>query len=101
MPPPVRFLSGFAAFAAIVKLASAGSCVHDPINTIPYCQSTDSITYDNIGFAGTYNNVVKMDSDSCTCQMEPKSFSGKLAPLSEEVCILYASTFYQSSVNNW
>lgn len=87
MPLSARFLSGLAAFAAIAKLASAGSCAHEPINSIPYCHSTDSITYDNIGFAGNYDDVVDMNSDTCTCKMAPKSFSGKLAPLNEEVCI--------------
>lgn len=88
MPLSARFLSGLAAFAAIAKLASA-DCSHNPINSIPYCQSTDSITYDNIGFSGSYQDVVNMDSDACTCQMAPKAFAGELAPLSEEVCVLY------------
>lgn len=86
MPISARFLSGLAAFAAIARLASAESCVHNPINSIPYCQSTDSITYDNIGFSGSYQDVVKMDSTACTCDLAPKSFSGSLAPLNDEVC---------------
>lgn len=93
MPISARFLSGFAAFAAIIKLASAGACVHDPINSIPYCQSTDSITYDNIGFSGSYQDVINMDSDACTCDFAPKSFSGNLAPLTDEVCISAAIDF--------
>lgn len=89
MPLSARFLSGLAAFAAIAKLSSAEKCTHDPINSIQYCHSAESITYSNIGGSGKYMDVVNMDSDACTCEMAPRSFSGKLAPLSEEVCISY------------
>ena len=50
-----------------------------------YCDQTDAITYNNIGFSGTYNQITSMDSSSCQCSSSPTSFSGGLAPLNDEV----------------
>ena len=50
-----------------------------------YCGQTSAITYHNVGFSGTYNQITGMDSTSCQCSSNPMSFSGGLAPLNKEV----------------
>jgi hypothetical protein len=50
-----------------------------------YCNPTDAVSFNNVGFAGSYNEITAMDSTGCTCASVPKSFSGGLAPLNEEV----------------
>ena len=50
-----------------------------------YCAQTNAITYNNVGFSGTYNQITSMDSSSCQCSSNPTSFSGGLAPLNDEV----------------
>lgn len=87
MPRSNTFLSGLAAFAALAQLAFATNCQHQPINYIPYCQETTAISYTNIEDSGTYQDVTSYDSDSCTCAFTPKTFSGGLAPLDEELSI--------------
>jgi len=52
-----------------------------------YCAQVDAIAYNNVGFAGTYNQITNMDSSSCQCSSQPVSFSGPLAPLNEEVFV--------------
>jgi hypothetical protein len=50
-----------------------------------YCDQVNAITYNNVGFAGTYNQITSMDNTTCACSSSPVSFSGPLAPLNEEV----------------
>jgi hypothetical protein len=50
-----------------------------------YCDQTDAITYKNVGFSGTYDQVTSMDTSPCLCSSNPTSFSGGLAPLNDEV----------------
>ncbi|KAL7271057.1 target of Sbf [Rhizina undulata] len=86
MPISSNLIVGsIAALSAFSGLASA-TC-NTVINSIPYCNEVDSITYSNIGFTGTYNDVVGMDSDSCTCSWSSTSFSGPMAPLDEELSL--------------
>jgi len=49
-----------------------------------YCQAVQAIQYSNVGTAGSYNQVTAMSSDG-SCSSTPKSFSGPLSPLDEEV----------------
>ncbi|KAF7902776.1 hypothetical protein EAF00_002679 [Botryotinia globosa] len=49
-----------------------------------YCNPVDAILYSNVGAPGTYNQVTDMSSDGI-CSSTPKSFSGPLSPLDEEV----------------
>jgi hypothetical protein len=78
--------------ASLVVLgALAGSAVANPgcktINSIAYCEAVDHITYSNIRDTGSYDDVVNMDSKTCACDTKPKSYSGNLAPLDEQVNI--------------
>ena len=50
-----------------------------------YCSQVNAITYNNVGFSGTYNEITGMDSTTCQCSSEPQAFTGGLAPLNEEV----------------
>jgi Cell wall protein YJL171C/Tos1, N-terminal len=50
-----------------------------------YCAQTNAISFNNVGFAGSYNQVTNMDSVSCACSSTPVGFSGPLAPLNNEV----------------
>ncbi|KAF4636863.1 hypothetical protein G7Y89_g1231 [Cudoniella acicularis] len=49
-----------------------------------YCQPVEAIKYSNVGSPGTYNQITNMGTDG-SCSSTPKSFSGPLAPLDEEV----------------
>ncbi|TGO78427.1 hypothetical protein BELL_0067g00230 [Botrytis elliptica] len=49
-----------------------------------FCNPVDAILYSNVGAPGTYNQVTDMSSDGI-CSSTPKSFSGPLSPLDEEV----------------
>ncbi|KAF8469644.1 putative TOS1-like glycosyl hydrolase-domain-containing protein [Kalaharituber pfeilii] len=73
------FLGSVAALASL-GFASA-SC--RTINGLGYCNSVKQIKYDNLGYSGTYQDVVGIDLDSCSCTYAPKAFSGPLAPLNE------------------
>jgi Glycine-rich protein domain (DUF2403) len=50
-----------------------------------YCDQVNAITYNNVGFAGSFNQITSMDNTSCECSSSPVDFSGPLAPLNEEV----------------
>lgn len=50
-----------------------------------YCSAVSQLQYTNVGAAGSYNEVTYMGIDG-TCLTSPKSFSGPLSPLDEEVC---------------
>ncbi|CAD6442185.1 96f09121-de62-402b-b8d4-8d082bf913ba [Sclerotinia trifoliorum] len=49
-----------------------------------YCNPVDAILYSNVGSPGTYNQVTDMASNGI-CSSTPKSFSGPISPLDEEV----------------
>jgi len=49
-----------------------------------FCQAVKGIQYTNVGTPGSYNQVVYMGEDG-TCSSRPKSFSGSMSPLDEEV----------------
>lgn len=69
---------------ALVAAAAAG-CTFTDGNY--YCSQTSKITYQNVGFQGSYQDVVSMDEGLATCQQQPYSFSGLLAPLDEELLV--------------
>lgn len=68
-----------------VAAAASSSCTEILGNY--YCDETSQITYANVGFDGSYNDVTSFDSSSCTCGSEKVSFSGSLAPLNEELSV--------------
>ncbi len=49
-----------------------------------YCAAVKAIQYKGIGTPGTYQQITEMREDG-TCSSVPKSFSGPLSPLDEEV----------------
>lgn len=69
----------------MVSTASAWCDLSDDGNY--YCGSTKKVSYANVGFSGSYDLVTKMDSSSGSCSSEPKSFSGKLSPLDEDLSL--------------
>jgi hypothetical protein len=81
-------MTNFAKLTGFVMLAVAGSvsatCTNI-VDSIPYCNEVPSITYDNVGFSGSYQAVSYMNSETCECKFTPKPFSGPLAPLDEEL----------------
>lgn len=83
-------MTNFAKLTGFVMLAVAGSvsatCTNI-VDSIPYCNEVPSITYDNVGFSGTYQAVSYMNSETCECKFTPKPFSGPLAPLNEELSL--------------
>lgn len=52
-----------------------------------YCASVNAVQYTNIGFSGSYENVISMDESTCQCEQESYSFSGTLSPLDEELSV--------------
>lgn len=82
---PVKFSS--AVISAFLSFAYASGCQQIAGNT--YCNEVSEVTYQNIGFAGSYNAITGMDSSSCTCSSAVKAFSGPLAPLNEELSISF------------
>lgn len=83
-------MSNFAKLLGFVMLAVAGgvsaTCTNI-VDSIPYCDEVSQITYDNVGFSGTYQAVSYMNSETCECKFTPKSFGGGLAPLDEELSL--------------
>lgn len=49
-----------------------------------YCTAVKAIRYENVGNPGTYGQIVEM-SPAGVCSSVPKTFSGPLSPLNEEV----------------
>ena len=78
----------FAVVAVLRALAfvNADFCAkgHVEIQGNWFCQPVDAITYSNVGTPGTYQDIIDMSSDG-TCSSIPKSFTGPIAPLDEEV----------------
>jgi len=85
-------LSGTAALASF-GFASA-SCNGPVIGGISYCNSVEQITYNDLGYSGTYKDVSGWDSNSCTCSYQSKSFSGPLAPLNEGLSLHFRGPQY-------
>lgn len=81
MAPVKSVILGSAAALISFGLASATSCSGPVINSISYCNPVDQIKYDNIVSSGSYNDVIGMDLDSCTCSYAPKPVTG--SPLDE------------------
>ena len=50
-----------------------------------YCQPVQHIMYQNVDVSGHYNEVTMMDQKTGACEMEPRKFSGPLAPFNEPV----------------
>lgn len=51
------------------------------------CATVDAISYENIGFSGTYNRITSMNNETCACTSTPYSFSGPMAPLDHGLSI--------------
>lgn len=51
-----------------------------------YCSATKKVTYDGVGYSGSYPDVTAMNDDG-SCDTTPKSFSGNLSPLNEELSL--------------
>lgn len=84
MIPSVKsVILGTAAALGSFGLATATSCSGPVINSISYCNPVDQISYSDLGYSGTYQDVTGMDLGACTCSYAPKAFSGPLAPLNE------------------
>jgi hypothetical protein len=70
--------------------------------------STKKVSYQGVGYSGSYKDVTAMDEDSGSCSQETKTFSGKLAPLDEELSahfrgplkLLQFGVYYPSSGSN-
>lgn len=82
-------LSSVLVNVALLGFAAAQNC--KVLNNLHYCDEVEAITYANIGAAGTYQDVIGYDGDSCSCPRAPKNFSGPLAPLDEQVRNFYIS----------
>lgn len=52
-----------------------------------YCAQTSKWIYNNVGFAGSYNDVTSMDESTGTCSSSPLSFSGTLSPFDQELSV--------------
>ncbi|KAM7208089.1 target of Sbf [Naviculisporaceae sp. PSN 640] len=48
-----------------------------------YCKPVSLITYENVGRAGTYQEVVNMDQQTGECQFAERDIRGPLAPFNE------------------
>lgn len=73
------------ALSVNADLCSVGS---EEIGGNWYCQAVTAITYTGLGGSGSYNKVTDMDSTTGACSSEAQGYSGSIAPLDEEVCIL-------------
>ncbi|KAI0460814.1 hypothetical protein LJB42_001549 [Komagataella kurtzmanii] len=52
-----------------------------------YCNKVSGISYQGIGYSGSYGDVVSMDESSCKCVQQDVQVSGELAPLDEELSV--------------
>lgn len=72
----------FSALASLV-VASSGCQV---VNGNTFCKEVKQMMYENIVAESlSYQDVVEMDSNGCKCEKQPKTYSGSLAPLDEQV----------------
>ncbi|ODQ64660.1 hypothetical protein NADFUDRAFT_83577 [Nadsonia fulvescens var. elongata DSM 6958] len=51
-----------------------------------YCSEIQAVTYENIGFSGSYQEVTAMNADG-SCNFDSKSFSGTNAPLDQDLSV--------------
>ncbi|KAK9379307.1 putative TOS1-like glycosyl hydrolase-domain-containing protein [Kockiozyma suomiensis] len=79
----MRFLSSAIALATTAALVAADSCTQ--ISGNYYCNAATAIEYENVGFSGSYTDVTSMDD--CSCSTETRSFSGSLAPFSDDLSV--------------
>jgi hypothetical protein len=70
---------------------SASACADISGNS--YCNPVEGIEYDNVGNAGSYNQIIDMPPDG-HCKSKPRSFSGPISPLDEEVSVHFRGRFY-------
>ncbi|KAK9365644.1 putative TOS1-like glycosyl hydrolase-domain-containing protein [Lipomyces kononenkoae] len=63
--------------------AAAAACTQLGGNT--YCDPVSALSFDNVGFSGSYDEVTSMDN--CNCQKTSASFSGPLAPMNEDISL--------------
>lgn len=74
-----------AAFSVFVSLAAASSGCQ-VVNGNTFCKEVKQMMYENIVAESlSYQDVIKMDSNGCKCEKQPKAYSGSLAPLDEQV----------------
>jgi hypothetical protein len=80
-----------AILAAVVAGVAAQDCDQDVLGNY-YCEKVEKVVYTNVkaNSPGSYNRVTDM-SDAGSCSSEPKSFSGPMKPLDEEVSSLIHS----------
>ncbi|KAM9889457.1 hypothetical protein OXX79_012143, partial [Metschnikowia pulcherrima] len=71
--------------SAMAGLVSANSCTD--ANGYYYCDETSKFIYKNVGFSGSYSNVVSMNEDNTAVSYATSSFSGPLAPFDEELSV--------------
>ncbi|CDR42350.1 CYFA0S09e01750g1_1 [Cyberlindnera fabianii] len=69
---------------ALTSTVSAG-CSYEGGNY--FCSEVSAVTYQNVGYSGTYKDVTNMDESSCQCTQESVSFSGTNSPLDEELSV--------------
>ncbi|KAF5092537.1 hypothetical protein D0Z00_004535 [Geotrichum galactomycetum] len=77
------------ALTASAGLVSAGGADSSCTNIIGnyYCNEVSQVKYTNIGFQGSYNEVVSFDTNTCSCSSKPVTFSGTLAPFDQELSV--------------
>ncbi|KAK9234849.1 putative TOS1-like glycosyl hydrolase-domain-containing protein [Lipomyces kononenkoae] len=76
-------LSTIALTLAVATSLVAADCTQLGGNT--YCNSVEAVAFENVGFSGSYNEVTSMAD--CSCQMQPASFSGALAPMNQDISL--------------
>lgn len=65
--------------------STQAGCTNDGGNY--YCSETSNIVYNNVGYSGSYKDVTSMNEDTGECSQKDYQFSGKLAPLNEELSV--------------
>jgi Cell wall protein YJL171C/Tos1, N-terminal len=85
-------MKNFGAMIVVAALLLVGNVVADmcsmgskEVSGNWFCQPVKAIRYSNVGSSGSYNQITDMNVQSGSCQSQPKSYAGPLAPLDEEV----------------
>ncbi|AMD20782.1 HDR040Cp [Eremothecium sinecaudum] len=52
-----------------------------------FCDTTNAVIFSNVGYQGSYQDVVSMDEKTGECIQKPVTFSGGMAPLNEEMSV--------------
>ncbi|PQE20144.1 hypothetical protein CJF30_00001454 [Rutstroemia sp. NJR-2017a BBW] len=73
-----------AAIGLSTMVTSTNACADISGNS--YCNPVEGIEYDNVGTAGSYNQIIDMPPDG-HCKSKPRPFSGPISPLDEEVSL--------------